>query len=76
MPVVPGSYASPTRFASGGRLTTREGLSGPSTYQRHPLSPRPCGLCLLLLPALGTTLAVTPRDSFLFSHRRAKVEVA
>lgn len=56
------SHASPTRFASGGRLTTRVGRSGPSTYQRHPLSPRPCGLCLSLLPALGTSLAVTPRD--------------
>jgi hypothetical protein len=59
MPVESGSHTSPTRFASGGRLTTRVGLSGPSTYQRHRLFPRPCGLCLSLLPVLGTSLAIT-----------------
>jgi hypothetical protein len=52
----------PTGFASGGRLTTRVGLSDPSTHQRHPLCPRPYGLCLSLLRALGAQLAVTPRD--------------
>jgi hypothetical protein len=64
----------PTGFTSGGRLTTRVGLSDPSTYQRHPLSPRPCGLCLSLSRALGTQLAVIPRDSSLFYHRHAETE--
>jgi hypothetical protein len=49
------------------RVTTRVELSNPSTYQRHPLSPRPYGLCLSLSSALGTELVVTPRDSCLFS---------
>jgi hypothetical protein len=48
----------PTRFASGGWLTTRAELSNPSTRQRHPLSPRPCGLCLSLSRALGAQLAI------------------
>ena len=73
MPVL-GFPHIPTRFASGGRLTTRVGLSDPSTYQRHPLSPRPCGLCLSLSRVLGTKLAVIPRDSSLFYPRQAATE--
>jgi hypothetical protein len=60
MPVLRFPHIS-TRCASGGRLTTRVGLSDPSTHQRHPLSPRPRGLCLSLSSALGAKLAVTPR---------------
>src|SRR5260221_11343567 len=52
------------------RGVTASCVPNPSTYQRHPLSPRPCGLCLSLLPALGTQLAVTPRDRFSVPQKR------
>ena len=64
----------PTGFASGGRVTTRGGLSDPATSQRPPLCPQPCGLCLWLAPALGTKLAVTPRDNALFCHKQTNTE--
>jgi hypothetical protein len=70
------SYASPTRFASGGRLTARVGqdITARQCAQRHPLSPRPCGLCLSLLLALGRIAWGYLCDSSLFSRTGEETE--
>jgi hypothetical protein len=67
----------PPRFASEGWLTTSVGQSDPSTYQRHPRYPdsrTESGACPSLSPALGTNLALTPRESSLFCYKQAKSE--
>lgn len=64
----------PTRFASGGRLTTRVGRSGPPTCKRHPLYPGlpgEAGSLPLDVTILSTTLAL-PRDRQMVSHQRRR----
>jgi hypothetical protein len=69
------SHASPTGFASGGRLTARVGqdIAARLCAQRHPLYPRLCSLCLSLLPALGRNARDYSHDSEAFCHKQTEM---